>query len=101
MTSILRSFAPRNFGCNQPEELRAIRIAVNAKHNGLGLGAALFKHFMLTCDLSFSDTARSESADRGANTPGISWSRAPCCKREELRKKASSSGQIPDRLACR
>jgi len=45
MASILRSFAPRNFGRNQPEELRAIRIAVDAKHNGLGLGAALFKHF--------------------------------------------------------
>jgi GNAT superfamily N-acetyltransferase len=46
MTSILRSFAPRNFVRNQPEELRAIRIAVDAKHNGLGLGVALFKHFM-------------------------------------------------------
>jgi GNAT superfamily N-acetyltransferase len=47
--SVLRSSAPKSFGRNQPEELPAIllgRIAVDAKHKGRGLGAALLKHFM-------------------------------------------------------
>jgi len=44
--SILRSFAPRNFGRNQPGELPAIRIGVDGKHKGWGLGAALLRHFM-------------------------------------------------------
>jgi GNAT superfamily N-acetyltransferase len=47
--SVLRSSAPKRFGRNQPEELPAIllgRIAVDAKHKGRGLGAALLRHFM-------------------------------------------------------
>jgi hypothetical protein len=45
--SVLRSSAPKRFGRNQPEELPAIllgRIAVDAKHKGRGLGAALQGH---------------------------------------------------------
>jgi len=48
--SILRSSAPKRFGRNQPEELPAIllgRMAVDAKHKGNGLGAALLKHFVI------------------------------------------------------
>jgi GNAT superfamily N-acetyltransferase len=48
--SVLRSSAPRTFGRNQPDEFPAIllgRMAVDSKHQGDGLGAALLKHFML------------------------------------------------------
>lgn len=48
--SVLRSTAPKRFGRNQPEELPALllaRMAVDSKHKGRGLGAALLKHFML------------------------------------------------------
>jgi GNAT superfamily N-acetyltransferase len=48
--SILRSAAPKRMGRNQPEEMPAIllaRIAVDSRHQGQGLGAALLKHFML------------------------------------------------------
>ncbi|MHB8328030.1 MAG: GNAT family N-acetyltransferase [Acidimicrobiales bacterium] len=48
--SVLRSTAPKRFGRNQPEELPAVllaRMAVDSKHKGRGLGAALLKHFML------------------------------------------------------
>jgi GNAT superfamily N-acetyltransferase len=48
--SVLRSSAPKRFDHNQPEELPAIllgRMAVDSKHKGRGLGAALLKHFML------------------------------------------------------
>lgn len=47
--SVLRSDAPKRFGRNQPEELPAIllgRMAVDAKHVGRGLAAAMLKHFM-------------------------------------------------------
>ena len=46
MASILRSFAPRNFGRSQPEELPAIRIGVDGRHKGRGLCVALLKHLM-------------------------------------------------------
>ncbi len=48
--SILRSSAPKRIGRNQPEEVPAIllaRMGVDSRHQGLGLGAALLKHFML------------------------------------------------------
>ncbi|MHB1487352.1 MAG: GNAT family N-acetyltransferase [Acidimicrobiales bacterium] len=48
--SVIRSSAPRPFGRNQPDEIPAIllgRMAVDSKHQGHGLGAALLKHFML------------------------------------------------------
>jgi GNAT superfamily N-acetyltransferase len=48
--SILRSAAPKRMGRNQPEEMPAIllaRMAVDSRHQGQGLGAALLKHFML------------------------------------------------------
>ncbi len=48
--SVLRSTAPKGFGRNQPEEMPAIllgRMAVDSKHKGRGLGAALLKHFVL------------------------------------------------------
>ncbi|MHB8296699.1 MAG: GNAT family N-acetyltransferase [Acidimicrobiales bacterium] len=47
--SVLRSTAPRPFGRNQPDEIPAIllgRMAVDHKHQGHGLGAALLKHFI-------------------------------------------------------
>jgi GNAT superfamily N-acetyltransferase len=48
--SILRSSAPKRMGRNQPETMPAIllaRMAVDIRHAGKGLGAALLKHFML------------------------------------------------------
>ena len=48
--SILRSSTPKNMRRNQPEEMPAIllaRMAVDSRHTGRGLGAALLKHFML------------------------------------------------------
>jgi len=48
--SVIRSSAPRPFGRDQPDEIPAIllgRMAVDSKHQGQGLGAALLKHFML------------------------------------------------------
>ena len=48
--SVLRSTAPKNLRRNQPEEEQPAillgRIAVDAKHKGRGLGAALLRHFM-------------------------------------------------------
>jgi GNAT superfamily N-acetyltransferase len=47
--SVTRQSAPRKFGRNQPDELPAIllgRMAIDAGHQGNGLGAALLKHFM-------------------------------------------------------
>ena len=48
--SVIRSSAPKPFGRDQPDEIPAIllgRMAVDSKHRGHGLGAALLKHFML------------------------------------------------------
>jgi GNAT superfamily N-acetyltransferase len=48
--SILHSSAPKRMGRNQPEELPAVllaRMAVDSRHQGHGIGAALLKHFML------------------------------------------------------
>jgi GNAT superfamily N-acetyltransferase len=48
--SILRSSTPKRMRRNQPEELPAVllaRMAVDSRHQGHGLGAALLKHFML------------------------------------------------------
>lgn len=48
--SILRSSAPKRMERNQPEQMPAIilaRMAVDARHAGHGLGAALLKHFVL------------------------------------------------------
>lgn len=48
--SILRSSAPTRIRRNQPEQIPAIllaRMAVDKRHRGKGLGAALLKHFML------------------------------------------------------
>ncbi len=48
--SVLRSSAPKRMRRNQPEEMPAIllaRMAVDSRHKGHGLGAALLKHFML------------------------------------------------------
>jgi GNAT superfamily N-acetyltransferase len=48
--SILRSAAPTRLRKNQPEQVPAIllaRMAVDQRHTGKGLGAALLKHFML------------------------------------------------------
>ena len=48
--SILRSTAPTRIRRNQPEQIPAIllaRLAVDERHKGKGLGAALLKHFML------------------------------------------------------
>ncbi len=48
--SILRSDAPSRIRRNQPEQIPAIllaRMAVDKRHKGKGLGAALLKHFML------------------------------------------------------
>jgi GNAT superfamily N-acetyltransferase len=48
--SILRESAPKRMTRNQPEELPAVllaRMAVDMRHQGRGLGAALLKHFML------------------------------------------------------
>jgi GNAT superfamily N-acetyltransferase len=48
--SILRSSTPKRMRRNQPEEMPAIllaRMAVDSRHKGQGLGAALLKHFML------------------------------------------------------
>ncbi len=49
-SSILRRAAPEQIAMRQPEEIPAIllaRMAVDSKHMGQGLGAALLKHFML------------------------------------------------------
>jgi len=49
-SSVLRGTAPASLGKGQPDELPAIllgRMAVDSKHQGQGLGAALLKHFML------------------------------------------------------
>ena len=48
--SILRSSTPQRMRRNQPTEVPAIllaRMAVDARHQGYGLGAAILKHFML------------------------------------------------------
>jgi GNAT superfamily N-acetyltransferase len=48
--SILRSSTPKSMQRNQPQEMPAVllaRMAVDSRHNGRGLGAALLKHFML------------------------------------------------------
>lgn len=48
--SVFRSSTPKRMGRNQPEEMPAIllaRMAVDSRHKGQGLGAALLKHFML------------------------------------------------------
>ena len=48
--SVVRSSAPKKMQRNQPEEMPAIllaRMAVDARHAGHGLGAALLKHFTL------------------------------------------------------
>lgn len=48
--SVLRSSAPKPWARNQPGEIPAIllgRLAVDIRHAGRGLGAALLKHFML------------------------------------------------------
>jgi GNAT superfamily N-acetyltransferase len=48
--SILPASAPKKIGRNQPEEMPAVllaRMAVDSRHQGRGLGAALLKHFML------------------------------------------------------
>jgi GNAT superfamily N-acetyltransferase len=47
--SILRSSTPTRIRRNQPEQIPAIllaRMAVDQRHTGKGLGAALLKHFM-------------------------------------------------------
>lgn len=48
--SIIRSAATKRVARNQPDDVPAIllaRMAVDAKHQGNGLGAALLKHFIL------------------------------------------------------
>jgi GNAT superfamily N-acetyltransferase len=48
--SIIRESVPKRMARNQPEELPAVllaRMAVDVRHQGKGLGAALLKHFML------------------------------------------------------
>jgi GNAT superfamily N-acetyltransferase len=48
--SIMRSSVPARVRRNQPEQIPAIllaRMAVDRRHAGKGLGAALLKHFML------------------------------------------------------
>lgn len=48
--SVMRSTAPARVRRNQPEQIPAIllaRMAVDQRHRGKGLGAALLKHFML------------------------------------------------------
>ena len=48
--SVFRSSTPKRMRRNQPEEMPAIllaRMAVDSRHKGQGLGAALLKHFML------------------------------------------------------
>ena len=48
--SVLRASAPKGLRRDQPDEMPAIllgRMAVDTKHAGQGLGAALLKHFML------------------------------------------------------
>jgi GNAT superfamily N-acetyltransferase len=48
--AILRSSVPTPIRRNQPEQIPAIllaRMAVDQRHTGKGLGAALLKHFML------------------------------------------------------
>jgi GNAT superfamily N-acetyltransferase len=48
--AVLRSKAPGRLSRNQPEELPVIllgRMAVDLKHAGRGLGAAMLRHFML------------------------------------------------------
>ncbi len=49
-SSVLRGTAPEVMARRQPDEIPAIllgRMAVDSKHQGEGLGAALLKHFML------------------------------------------------------
>lgn len=48
--AVLRSAAPARIRRNQPEQIPAIllaRMAVDQRHRGKGLGAALLKYFML------------------------------------------------------
>lgn len=48
--SVLRSSSPTRVRRNQPEQIPAVllaRMAVDQRHRGKGLGAALLKHFML------------------------------------------------------
>ena len=50
--SVLRTSAPKSFGRDQPQEIPAVllgRLAVDAKHKGRGLGAALLKHSPCVC----------------------------------------------------
>ena len=47
--SVMRTTAPRHIARNQPPDLPAIllgRMAVERRHQGKGLGAAMLKHFM-------------------------------------------------------
>jgi GNAT superfamily N-acetyltransferase len=47
--SVMRAAAPRRIARDQPAELPAIllgRMAVDSRHQGNGLGAAMLKHFM-------------------------------------------------------
>lgn len=47
--AVLREQAPKFMARNQPEQIPALvlaRLAVDTKHRGNGLGAALLKHFM-------------------------------------------------------
>jgi GNAT superfamily N-acetyltransferase len=47
--SVLRAAAPRRIARDQPADLPAIllgRMAVDSRHRGKGLGAAMLKHFM-------------------------------------------------------
>lgn len=48
--SVLRLSAPTRIRRNQPQQIPAVllaRLAVDQRHKGKGLGAALLKHFML------------------------------------------------------
>ncbi len=48
--SVLRSATPTRIRRNQPEQIPALvlaRLAVDQRHKGKGLGAALLKHFMM------------------------------------------------------
>jgi GNAT superfamily N-acetyltransferase len=47
--SVMRAAAPRRIARDQPADLPAIllgRMAVDSRHQGKGLGAAILKHFM-------------------------------------------------------
>jgi GNAT superfamily N-acetyltransferase len=47
--SVMRAVAPRRIARDQPADLPAIllgRMAVDSRHQGMGLGGAMLKHFM-------------------------------------------------------